>query len=71
MFRVNHRREGTDDARTIGGVREIVGGQAPGGYDVDEIRAEPLPSGHTSRSWGRVIRHGDGKVEHEPWPWEE
>jgi hypothetical protein len=32
------------------GARVIVRGQPPGRYDVDEIRAEPLPSGNTSRS---------------------
>src|SRR5262249_15203639 len=31
------------------GVRGIVRGQPAGRYDVDEIRAEPFPSGHTSR----------------------
>jgi hypothetical protein len=50
MFRVSHRGEGIDDADTIEGAREIVRGQQPGRYDVDEIRAEPLPSRHTSRS---------------------
>jgi hypothetical protein len=48
----------------------IVQGQPPGRYDVDEIRADPFPSGHTSRSWGRMIRHPDGRVEDEPWPWD-
>ena len=48
--------------------REIVRGQPPGRYDVDEIRAEPFPSGHTSRQWGRLIRHPVGRVEDEPWP---
>ena len=70
MFRVSQRGEGIDDAETIGGAREIVRGRPPGRYDVDEIRAEPFPSGHTSRSWGRMIRHPDGRVEGEPWPWE-
>jgi hypothetical protein len=28
---------------------------------VDEIRAEPFVSGHTSRSRGRMIRHPDGR----------
>jgi hypothetical protein len=50
MFRVSHRGENIDDADTIGGAREIVRGQEPGRYDVDEIRAEPFPSGHTNRS---------------------
>ena len=65
-----HRGEGIDDADTIDGARTIVQGQPPGRYDLDEIRAEPFSSGHTSRSWGRLIRHPDGLVEDEPWPWD-
>lgn len=70
MYRVSQRGEGIDDADTIEGARGVVCGQPPGRYDVDEIRADPLPSGHTSRSWGRMIRHPGGRVEDEPWPWE-
>jgi hypothetical protein len=68
MFRVSNKGDGIDDADTIEGAREIVRGQPPGRYDVDEIRADPFPSGHTSRAWGRMIRHPDRRVEHEPWP---
>jgi hypothetical protein len=68
MFRVSHKGEGIDDADTIEGAREIVQGQPPGRYDVDEIRADPFPAGHTSRQWGRLIRHPDGWVEDDPWP---
>ena len=50
MFRVSHHGEGIDDAETIEGARGIVRGQPPGRYDVDEIRADPFPSGNTSRS---------------------
>ena len=53
MFRVSQRSDGIDDADTIEGAREIVRGQPPDRYDMDEIRADPFPSGHTSRSWGR------------------
>jgi hypothetical protein len=63
MFRVSQRGDGIDDADTIDGARAIVRGQPPGRYDVDEIRAEPFPSGHTSQSWGRIIWHPDGRVE--------
>jgi hypothetical protein len=63
MFRVTQHREGIGDGDTIGGVRQIVQGQPAGRYDVDEIRPEPFPSGHTSRAWGRLIRHADGGVE--------
>jgi hypothetical protein len=70
MFRVSNNGEGIDDADTIEGARALVRGQEPGRYDVAEIRAEPFPSGHTSRSWGRIIRHTDGRVEDEAGPWE-
>jgi hypothetical protein len=69
MFRVSREGEGIEDADTIDGAHEIVQGQPPGRYDVDEIRAEPFPSGHTIRQRGRLIRRPDGRVEGEPWPW--
>jgi hypothetical protein len=69
MFRVSHRGDRIDDADTIEGAREIVQSQPPGRYDVDEIQADPFPSGHTSRQWGHLIRHPDGRVEDEPHPW--
>jgi hypothetical protein len=68
MFRVGHKGEAIDDADTIEGAREIVQGQPPGRYDIDEIRAEPFPTGHTSRGWGHLIQHQDGRVEDEPHP---
>jgi hypothetical protein len=69
MLRVSHRGEGIDDADTIESTRGIVRGLPAGRYDVDEIRAEPFPSGHTSRGWERLIRHQDGRVENGPWLW--
>jgi hypothetical protein len=69
MFRVSHQGDGIDDADTIDCARAIVRDQPPGRYDVDEIRAESFPSGHTSLAWGRLIRRPDGRVEDEPWPW--
>ena len=69
MLRVGHRGKGIVDAESIEGAREIVRGQPPGRYDVDEIRSEPLPSGHSSRSWGRMVRPPDGRVEDEARPW--
>jgi hypothetical protein len=62
MFRVSHCGEGIDDADTLKGARGIVQGQPPGRYDVDEIRADPFPSGHTSRRWGIAIKPPDGVV---------
>jgi hypothetical protein len=70
VFRVSLKGEGIDNADTIEGAREVVRGQLAGRYDLVEIRADPFPLGHISRSWGRMIRHQDGRVEDEPWPWE-
>jgi hypothetical protein len=41
-----------------------------GRYRVDEIRADPFRSGHTSRRWGVVIARPDGtvSVDRDPWP---
>ncbi len=47
MFRISQRGEGFDDAETLEATREIVRGNPPGCYDVDEIRAQPFPSGAT------------------------
>jgi hypothetical protein len=69
MFRVSQRGQGIDDANAIEGARETVQDQSSGRYDLDEIRAERLPSGHSSRSWGRMIWQPDGRVEEEPHRW--
>jgi hypothetical protein len=50
MFRVS-RHDLIGHADTIDGVREIVRGQLVGPDDLNEIRADPFPSGHTSRAW--------------------
>jgi hypothetical protein len=71
MFLVSHKIEDIGGAATIEAVREIVRREPPGRYVVVEIRAEPFPSGHTRRAWGRMIRRPDGRVETEPWPWQE
>jgi hypothetical protein len=68
MFRIS-RGESGFDAETIERASERLAGMPAGRYDVDEIRAEPFPSGHTSRQWGRLLRHPGGEVEAEPHPW--
>jgi hypothetical protein len=46
----------------------VIAVSEAGRYDADEIRAEPCPSDHSSRQWGRMIRHPDGRAVDEPWP---
>jgi hypothetical protein len=59
VFRVSHPGERINEGDTIEGIREIVRCEPAGRYDVDEIRAAPFPSGHTSVQMGRLIRHPD------------
>ena len=58
---------GATDA--VEGLRRLVEGLGPGRYHVDEIAADPLPSGPASRRWGSAIKHPDGRVELDPDPW--
>jgi len=52
MFRVSQNGERIDDSDTIEGARQIVVGQSPGRYDLDGIRREPFPAGHTADRGG-------------------
>jgi hypothetical protein len=50
-------------------IEPAIRSSEPGLYHVDEISADPLPSGHTSRRWGVGIKLRDGAVVIEPDPW--
>jgi len=70
IFRIS--RPGADqvaDVNSVDDVAKIIGSGKPGRYHVDEISADPLPSGHTSRRWGIAIKGPDGTVTLDPDPW--
>ena len=56
-------------SRRSGEVERKLSRLVGGLYHVDEISADPLPSGHTSRRWGVGIKRLDGSVAIEPDPW--
>jgi hypothetical protein len=58
------------DGDTIGYLKGILGDLPPGRYHVDEISTTPLPSGHTARRWGLLLKLADGTIIEEPDPWE-
>jgi hypothetical protein len=70
MFRISRGKTGFD-ADTLDDAQEKLRFAKPGRYDVDEIRADPFPSGHTWRAWGQLIRDYDRSVVYEPHPWPE
>ena len=47
------------DVETVQEIEFATRESKAGRYHVDEISADPLPSGHTSRRWGIVIRWRD------------
>ena len=70
IYRVS--RDGLEPVADVGSPDAIEGAIRagnPGSYHVDEISSDPLPSGHTARRWGTVIKHPDGTVAVEPDPW--
>jgi hypothetical protein len=56
MLRLNDLQgDPVGDAPDAEGPHRLAQGLGPGRYHVDQIAADPLPSGHTSRHWGMVI----------------
>jgi hypothetical protein len=63
-------REPVVDVSSVEAIEGAIRDGVPGCYHVDEISSDQLPSGHTSRRWGTVIKRPDGKVAIDPDPWE-
>jgi hypothetical protein len=63
MYRIS--RNGIDpivDVDHVEAIEPAIRSSEPGRYHVDEMSADPLPSGQTSRLWGIVIKSRDGAV---------
>jgi hypothetical protein len=67
---IDSKGEMLSHADTIGYLKGILTHLDPGRYTVDEISTEPLPSGHTARRWGVILKLEDGTIIEEPDPWE-
>jgi hypothetical protein len=63
-------RELITDLGSVEAIEGVILAGGPGCSHVDEISAEPLPSGHTSRRWGTAIERPDGEVmlDLDSWP---
>jgi hypothetical protein len=71
VFRIS--RIDSDEISDVAEVDEIkpaVRAMDPGRWYVDEISADLLPSGYTSRRFGVAIKRQDGSVVLERDPWE-
>ncbi len=67
MYRIS--RNGQEPIIHVDHVEAIgpaIPSSEPGRYHVDEISADSLPSGHTSRRWGVAIKQPEGSVVLEP-----
>ena len=72
MYRISRNgHEPIVDVDQVEAIEPVVRSSKPGRYDVDEISADPLPSGHTSWRWGIGIKRNDETVVIEPDPWPE
>ena len=68
---VDSKGEMLADADSIEYLKGILGDLDPGRYTVDEISTKPLPSGHTARRWGVLLKLDDGTIIEEPDPWDD
>jgi hypothetical protein len=71
MFRISKDTNTVIDVEQVDEFEPAIRASNAGSYHLDEITADPLPSGHTSRRWGIAIRRPDGSVDLEPDPWPE
>jgi len=67
---VDSKGEMLSDADTIEYLKGILGHLDAGRYTVDEITSHPLPSGHTARRWGVLLKLDDGTIIEKPDPWD-
>jgi hypothetical protein len=62
-------REPVVDVGTVEAIEGTIRAGGPGRYHIDEISSDALPSGHTSRRWGKATRRPDGVITLDPDPW--
>jgi hypothetical protein len=70
MFRISRDLNTVIDVAQVDEIERVIRVLKPGHYHVDEISANPLPSGLTSRRWGIGIKNADGSVVIERDSWE-
>jgi hypothetical protein len=64
MFRIiEDGEESIVDVHSTEQIEPAIRSGASGRYHIDEIRANPLPRGHTSRRCGVVTMRIDGSVD--------
>jgi hypothetical protein len=65
VFRIHRGIQVVVDVDSIEAIEEFGRSSQVGTYDVDLISLDEI-DGRTSRAWGTVTRHADGKVVVEP-----
>jgi hypothetical protein len=69
MYRISKGLDHGVDLAQVDEIKPAVNASEPGRYQADQIKRDPLPSGHTSRRCGVAIKKQDGPVVIEADPW--
>jgi hypothetical protein len=69
IYRIVHPDQDFTEVSSVEAIEGVVRAAEPLRYFVDEIGSDPLPSGHTSRRWGTVVKRHDGYCTLDPDPW--
>ncbi len=63
MYRISpEEQESIIEVATVEASELTIRLMKPGRYNVDELSADPLPNGDTSKRWGVVIKRSDGTL---------
>jgi hypothetical protein len=68
---IDSKGELRSDAGSIERLKTILSHLDSGRYTVDEISTDPLPSDHTARGWGVMLKLNDGTTVEEPDSWDD
>jgi hypothetical protein len=70
MYRISKDTNTVIDVAQVDQIGPVVQAEKSGPWHIDEISADPLPPGHTSRRWGVAIKRQDGSVVIQRDSWE-
>ena len=68
VVKIGNGQEPIVDVEPVGRIEPAIRSSKPRRYQFYEIRADPLPSDHTSRGWGVAVKRSGGTIDRKPDP---
>jgi hypothetical protein len=71
MYRISRNgHEPMVDVEQVEAIKPEIRSSEPGRYHADQISADPMPNGHTSRRWGIAVKRSvsSASIDWDAWP---